>query len=175
MSSTKTPRRQLFVDPQVQGALLWRAVLYAFMCIVAMVLMLLSWRIVTGPARAFYYHFDDMWFFQGPALVAFLFILPVILLDLVRLTNRFAGPMIRLRRSMRALARGEHVEPIHFRDKDFWHDFAEEFNAVVAQVQGETTFEPIYVANTIGQSTVEPMPVGQAVPDNESAQPSETV
>jgi hypothetical protein len=36
---------------------------------------------------------------------------------------------------MRELARGEHVEPIHFRDNDFWHDFAEEFNAVAARVQ----------------------------------------
>ena len=48
-----------------------------------------------------------------------------------------AGPLVRLRRSMRALARGEHVEPIKFREGDFWQEFAEEFNAVAARVQGE--------------------------------------
>jgi hypothetical protein len=54
------------------------------------------------------------------------------------LSNRFVGPLVRLRRSMRKLARGEHVDPICFRDNDFWHDFANEFNAVAARVQKES-------------------------------------
>jgi len=56
-----------------------------------------------------------------------------VIVDVVRLSNRFTGPLLRLRRSMRALARGEQVEPIRFRDNDFWHDFAEEFNALAAR------------------------------------------
>ena len=63
--------------------------------------------------------------------------LPMVVADVIRVSNRFAGPLVRLRRSMRALARGEHVEPIHFRKGDFWQEFAEEFNAVAARVQGE--------------------------------------
>jgi hypothetical protein len=35
---------------------------------------------------------------------------------------------------MRALARGDDVEPIEFRGNDFWHDFADEFNAVRARI-----------------------------------------
>ena len=56
--------------------------------------------------------------------------LPILLLDVLITSNRFAGPLYRLRRSMRALAAGEHVQPVVFRDGDFWHEIADEFNAV---------------------------------------------
>lgn len=131
-------RKQLFVDPKVQGALVYRVILYWVFCLFAIGLMLLCWRILTGPARLFYTHFDDMWFFHGSALVASLLLLPLVVIDIIRLSNRFTGPLLRLRRSMRALASGEHVEPLYFREGDFWKDFADEFNRVVARVQDET-------------------------------------
>jgi len=133
----KALRKQLFVDPKVQGALVIRVVMYWVVCLTTISVMLLCWRIVTGPARPVYTHFDDMWFFYGPAAIASLLLLPLIIVDIVRLSNRFTGPLLRLRRSMRALARGEQVAPIEFRDADFWQDFAEEFNRVLARVQGE--------------------------------------
>jgi len=136
MSNRKAMRKHLFVDPKVQGALVARVILYWVVCLVTMTLMLLCWRIVTGPCRLFYTHFDEMWFYYGPALIASFLLLPLVIVDIIRLSNRFAGPMLRLRRSMRALARGEYVEEIEFRDADFWHEFAEEFNAVARRVQG---------------------------------------
>lgn len=131
----KQMRKRLFVDPRVQGALVMRVVLYWIVCLITITLMLLCWRILTGPARFFYTQFDDMWFHFGPALVASFLLLPLVIVDIVRLSNRFVGPLLRLRRSLRALARGEDVEPIQFRDGDFWQEFAEEFNALLARVQ----------------------------------------
>jgi hypothetical protein len=131
----KKQRKRLFVDPKVQGALVTRVVLYWFVCLITLTLMLLCWRIVTGPARMFYTHFDDMWFHYGPAAVASLLLLPLVAIDIVRLSNRFAGPMLRLRRAMGELAQGRHVEPVEFRDDDYWHDFAEQFNAVARRVE----------------------------------------
>jgi hypothetical protein len=131
-------RRQLFVDNKVQGALVTRAISYWFMCLLTVALMLLCWRVLTGPARLFYRHLDDMWFHFGPALVASLILLPIIVVDIIRLSNRFAGPMLRMRRAMQNLAQGERVPPLQFRDNDFWKDFAEDFNALLARVQRET-------------------------------------
>ena len=111
-----------------------RVAIYWVFCLLALSLMLLCWRILTGPARLFYTHFDDMWYFYGSALVASILLLPIVLVDIVRLSNRFAGPLVRLRRSMRALARGEEVQPIHFRGQDFWQEFADEFNAIAARL-----------------------------------------
>jgi hypothetical protein len=134
-TNKKTLRKQLFVDPKVQGALIARVVMYWVVCLVTIALMLLCWDIITGPARIFYTHFDDMWFFYGPAAIASFLLLPLVVFDIIRMSNRFVGPLLRLRRSMRALAHGEEVEPIEFRDNDFWHDFADEFNAINARVR----------------------------------------
>ena len=61
-------------------------------------------------------------------------LLPVALIDMARMSNRFAGPILRLRRAVRDLADGREVEPIKFRDHDYWGDFAEDFNRVVARM-----------------------------------------
>ena len=114
-----------------------RVAVYWVFCLLTLSLMLLCWRILTGPARLFYTHFDDMWYYYGSALVASFLLLPIVLVDIVRLSNRFAGPLVRLRRSMRALARGEVVQPIHFRGSDFWQEFADEFNAIAARLQDD--------------------------------------
>ncbi len=108
--------------------------MYWVVCLITIALMLLCWDIITGPARMFYMHFDDMWFFYGPAAIASFLLLPLVIVDIIRISNRFVGPLLRLRRSMRALARGEYVEPIEFRGNDFWYDFADEFNAVRARI-----------------------------------------
>ena len=139
MSHKRYLRKRLFVDPKVQGALVMRVVVYWVVCLITMALMLLCWRIVvSGPARLPHTHFNEMWFFYGPAVIASFILLPLVIVDIIRLSNRFAGPMLRLRRGMRELVRGEHVAPIRFRDGDFWQDFADEFNALAARVQRET-------------------------------------
>ena len=155
MSYKKAVRRQLFVDSKIQGALALRVVLYWVVCLITITLMLLCWRILTGPARMFYQHFDDMWFFYGPALLASFTLLPLVIIDVVRLSNRFVGPFLRLRRSMRALARGEQVQPIKFRQGDFWREFADEFNALIDRVHGETP--PLQPENDRQSETEEPV------------------
>ena len=151
----KALRKKLFVDPKVQGALVARVVLYWAVCLCTISMMLLCWRTITGPARMFYTHFSDMWFFYGPALIASFILLPLVVVDIVRLSNRFTGPLLRLRRCMRELARGEHVEPIGFRDDDFWHDIAEAFNGVIQRVQNTET-------HPAEETAAEEEPVGAA-------------
>jgi len=165
MSKKKHLRKRLFVDPKVQGALVVRVVCYWLICLVTITLMLLCWRIITGPARMFYTHLDDMWFHYGPALVASLVLLPLVIVDIVRLSNRFAGPMLRLRRSMGELAQGRPVEPISFRDGDFWQDFAKEFNSVLARVnrlQAQAAQHSEHKDTNSSALDTDPEPVGAA-------------
>lgn len=134
MENSRQIRNRLFVDPEVQAALLLRIVTYWIVCLAAVALMLLCQQIIAGPPRPVFAHLEDLWFRFGPPFFASLVVLPLILMDIIRMSNRFSGPLIRLRRAMRALARGETVPPLRFRQGDFWKNFADEFNAVVERV-----------------------------------------
>jgi hypothetical protein len=48
-----------------------------------------------------------------------------------------------LRRSMRELANGKDVDPIEFRDADFWPEVAQEFNAVRARMLVTAAFSKV--------------------------------
>jgi HAMP domain-containing protein len=155
-----TPRKRYYIDSQLQGALLMRTVGYWCFCVLATGMVLLLWQVATGPYRPFlsYFSLHEIVQRHSAVVVASIVLLPILLLDVLMTTNRFAGPLYRLRRSMRALAAGEHVQPVEFRDGDFWHEVADEFNAVAAYVDelkqeksppvaaiaaGTTEFEPL--------------------------------
>ncbi len=130
MSSMKHLRTHLLVDPKIQGTLVVRVLLYWALGLIGMTMMLLFWRMLVGPGGKFHSDFDEMWFYYEPALIASALLLPLVIMDVLRFTNQMVGPLLRVRRSMRALARGECVEPIEFRGTDYWKEIADEFNAV---------------------------------------------
>lgn len=127
-------RKQLLVDRQVQGAFVWRAVGYWVMCLITVVLLLTFTEMIAAPAQLLFPEAESSWFRIVPTVVCALCFLPVIVYDFLQLSNRLVGPLVRLRRGMRALGEGQHVQPIKFRDGDFWRDFADEFNAVARRV-----------------------------------------
>ena len=137
MFMQKSKRKKYFIDPQVQGALVRRILVYWIGCMVAMFVMLWWWSIFMLPDRPILSHMDQVWPVFGPVFITSLIIVPLILLDTVRLSNRFAGPMLRMRRAMRFLSEDRKVYPIHFRDNDFWGEFAEDFNQMLARVEAD--------------------------------------
>jgi methyl-accepting chemotaxis protein len=132
-----TPRKRLFVDPKVQRTLMVRVVVYWCLCIATSALILLAWNIVNAPDGSFFsfFRFDQLWSQYGTVMVAAAMLLPIMLLDVLQISNRIVGPIYRMRRSLRALAAGEYVAPIEFRKGDFGLELADEFNAVDAYVE----------------------------------------
>jgi hypothetical protein len=49
-------------------------------------------------------------------------------------SNRFAGPVFRMRRVLREVAQGRVVERVRLRDGDYWHGFADDLNAALQQI-----------------------------------------
>jgi hypothetical protein len=131
------PRKRLFVDSKVQGMLLVRVVAYWCFYALAITELLLCWDIATGPRGPFFSHFRfiQLWQEHGTVMIASLFVLPIMLIDVLYVSNRFVGPVYRLRRSLRSLAAGEHVAPVQFRKGDYGLEMADEINAVVAYVE----------------------------------------
>ena len=127
-------RKKLFVDRIVQLALIRRALLYWCFSIVTSTFMYVCWQFLAGQPPLFSENFDNRTFVFLITVSASVVTLPLVVIDIVRLSNRFVGPMIRLREKMHQLSDGKIPEAIHFRDSDYWHEFAEDFNAVVAKV-----------------------------------------
>jgi hypothetical protein len=138
MASTnnlRPKRKQLLVDHSVQGALLFRTTSYWLYCLLTLMMMTLCWRIAHSEPQPFQSHLHALKVDFAPAALGSLLLLPVVLIDVLRLSNRFTGPMFRVRRVLQQMARGEPVPPLSFRDGDFWAEFAVDFNAVAARLR----------------------------------------
>ena len=59
-----------------------------------------------------------------------LLLLPVFLRDTLKLSNRFAGPMYRLRIALQSLAAKQSASPIKFRAGDFWQEATTDFSRI---------------------------------------------
>jgi hypothetical protein len=125
-------RKRLFVDRSVQGALLLRVIVYWWLSLFTVSVLLIYLEIVNGIAVPVGDHFNvaHLWQEHVSVLVAFLVILPMLLWDSLILSNRFAGPFHRIRRTIHRLASGESAEPLQFRSKDYWQDVAKDLNAL---------------------------------------------
>ena len=125
-------RKRLLVDYRVQGALIARVLLYWVLCLVGVQIIRV---ILCGVSLILNLSLSDTWNLWISELLASLLFIPLVVCDLLRVTNRFVGPMYRLRREMHRLAQGEPTAPLAFRTGDMWNEFADAFNAVRAHVE----------------------------------------
>ena len=132
-------RRRFFVDPKVQGALIARGVRFWLTSVVLMVCAVAAtWVFITPGVTELMRLREELPSLVGALLVAsaaVLLVLPIVLLDFVRMTNRFAGPVFRLQREMQRAAQGEKVAPVHFRDGDYWQGLADSFNLLIERLE----------------------------------------
>jgi hypothetical protein len=132
MSSHHALRKTNLADRSVQGRILLHFISYLLIFVLTSGAFLLFVEMLGGDPRAAWNNFVSR---HGPSIAAALVLAPIFIHDLCRLTNRFAGPMVRLRRAMRELADGNEVEPIEFRKHDFWREFAADFNRVAERLR----------------------------------------
>lgn len=127
-------RSQRFIDRPIQGALLFRAVLYWACTLVSQILVMFTLALFFSPANGFYARLGDLSWNLKLAACASLIVLPFILFDLVRLSHRWVGPIFRLRTALQALGRGDQIPPIRFREGDYWQELAGDFNVIAVEL-----------------------------------------
>lgn len=131
--------KSLYVDTRVQGTLARRVVFHFLMFIVVGAMVGLFLQFLGDPFKPIRSHISAFWSQSGPYIVALLCMLPVFVKDTVALTHRMAGPIVRLRSHIRAIAEGEDVDPLKFRDGDFFRDLPPLFNQMIEKLNaGET-------------------------------------
>jgi hypothetical protein len=133
--SQKHLRRKQLIDRTVQGTLLLAAARYWLVSLfVVGSVTVLGWIFVAPGLDQLVQictQLPALFTMLVVSLVAATLVLPVILFDLLRLSNRFAGPIYRLQRVMREAAAGIPVERLEFRDGDHWQELARTFNELV--------------------------------------------
>ena len=134
--SREKQRRKTYVDKSVQGALLRRIFFHwlAFFFVAGLSIVMLQ-TLLGDPSKSIS---ERLQFEMGEfALIGIIMLalLPAFMLDTIRFSNRFVGPIIRLRRHIREL--GEQGDTTHcsFRDNDFWSEMAVEYNKVIDVVK----------------------------------------
>lgn len=132
---SRQARRVNYVDRQVQGALVRRVIMHWCSFVMVSIFSVLILQLLLGdPEKSLVQHVDAAW--RQYALLAFVLValLPAFLLDTIKMSNRFVGPVMRLRRALRQVADGEQVDSLKFRDNDFWGEIATDFNRVTEQL-----------------------------------------
>ncbi len=127
----KDLRRRLFVDAKLQGTMMARVAMYWVMSQFMTAVLLFGLKAITGGEHLA----DEMSQLTRCAIFSTICFLPLAAYDILRLSHRFAGPIVRFRRAMSELGNGRRVEPIRFRDGDYWEDLAASFNAVLKRVE----------------------------------------
>ena len=121
-------RRRILIDSGVQGTLVRRTGFYAAAtAIYLLVIFVLSDSLShpQEPLSESLFRCLNEAVFWAPGLML---LAPLFAYDLINISNRFVGPMFRLRRELRKLSNGEDVAPMYSRKNDFWGDAAESFN-----------------------------------------------
>jgi hypothetical protein len=129
-------RDRHFVDRRIQGGLISRVALYWVLYHVVLWHVLLVCRYVqlrvTGSGGQSPAAFGDQFWQLGldyaPILLCGLFTLPVVMIDMLYLSHRIAGPLIQFGSALRDLREGRRVDRVDLRRQDLLAGFQEEFN-----------------------------------------------
>jgi hypothetical protein len=144
----RSQRRQKFVDAKVQGALARRIIFHWLVFVIVCWGASLFLQILSDPFQTVAEHLRIMWATQGPMMLVMVFLLPVFVLDTIKLSHRFAGPIVSLRRAMHEIVEGKTPRKIQFRKNDFWHDLADDYNALADRLtEGAEHKTPAGAAN----------------------------
>lgn len=130
-------RKQNYVDSHVQGSLLRRIIMHwlSFFLVCSLTIVLVQ-TLIGDPHTPLMdrlsTQFGEFKFFA----IVMAALLPAFMLDTIRFSNRFVGPIGRLRRHLRELGDGTSSK-CEFRGSDFWRDMANEFNVVVERIDDQ--------------------------------------
>lgn len=123
-------RKQSLVDREIQFGLASRLLLYwcatwlAVFAVPIMTQMFMSEVSFTKLAQKM---INDLWFPMTMSLL----MLPIVARDCVRFSNRIAGPIWRLKQTLRDVNDGKVVSPVKLRKDDFCFEIIDEVNRIV--------------------------------------------
>lgn len=123
-------RNRFLVDPDVQLAIIRRMIMHWALAVLALISIGVSVQLLYAPGdQSFADAIKSSFGAQAPLLTIMFILMPVYIWDVIKLTHRFAGPILRLRNIFRDLANGGRAPRLRFRPGDYWQGIADDFNS----------------------------------------------
>jgi hypothetical protein len=124
---SKASRSKLVIEPTIQYSLVRQLVIQWTVHIVSAVALLTVLQVLLGGLfRPWQYHFDRIWPLAASLVITLLFLAPSFIMNSLKLSNRFVGPIHRLRQQLRQIAEGQECDQLKFRRGDYWQELASE-------------------------------------------------
>lgn len=152
--TTQKKRTKVFVDRSVQGSLAGRVSLHWICFFAILIAVQVLTTCMVNPMLTRGELFKAVMQNNGLFLVAVVLLLPSFICDTVKLSNRFAGPMVRLKNAFQDGADSGELKEIQFRKGDFWMDVAENYNAMVRSLKRNQTSN--LASQCLGTVQIEP-------------------
>jgi hypothetical protein len=138
----KNKRRTVLVDKSTQWAIVRQSLRHWLYHSLLTILVLAILQVLLGGAfKSWEENWQSIWPLAASVYVSLLLLLPMFILDSFKLSNRFAGPIGRVRRALRDIAEGKPYKPLDLRQGDFWPEIAQELNAAVEALTKEKATE----------------------------------
>lgn len=123
-------RQKVWIDGTVQGVLIGRVVLYWTVGILYIALGSICFQYYAHPDWGIGRHasslFDQFW----PWIPSLILFMPLVIHDIIRMSNLFAGPIYRLRVHLSELLADPECRPMKFREDDYWQDLVSPMNQI---------------------------------------------
>ncbi len=131
-------RKTFMVDSRLQGALGWRIATHWMIFLGLSVAVTCSLQVLSSfDHGSLWSRLETALKGQFGSIAVLLALLPWFVHDLLKFSNRFAAPVVRLQRSIVQLAKEDQTPPLVIRSGDFWQELAGDFNELRARVHAE--------------------------------------
>lgn len=134
-------RKLLFVDSDVQGAILKKILCYWMACLLFVTLPILLTMTTVEPNVMFYEHVGPMFKRFWPIYLTLGLLLPFVIRDALKMSNRFCGPMRRVLNELNRVNEGGDFQRVEFRGDDFWKPLADAINEFAEKKQKQASSE----------------------------------
>ncbi len=121
-------RQKFWIDRSVQGALIGRVVLYWTIATIYVGLGSACFQFYAHPEWTVLEHFHALFNQYWPWIPSLVLFMPLVVFDIIRMSNLFAGPIYRLRMHLAELTANPNCRPLTFRSDDYWQDLVAPIN-----------------------------------------------
>ena len=133
----KALRKKLYVNREVQRTLILRSIMHWYFYMCAILLTVVIFTVIRDPSELALKLVFKSFIYFSPAIIASVILLPLFVWDILKASNKVAGPIHRLRNEMAILVSGHDVKELRFRDGDHWSELADEFNLLAKELMAE--------------------------------------